>query len=434
MSLFNKISYPLYSPDDTLVNTNTGDLSKDDVIDFLNTDDDTTEEVIDLKPKKEVKTKDANEEEELVNDDKTDELDEIEDELKEPTDDDLEITLHVSRREIKTKYPTFFKEFPSVEKALYREQAFTEVFPTVADAKDAYSKADTLNRFETDLGNGNIEDVLKAVKGEDPNAFNKIVDNYLPTLLKLDDKAYYHVVGQVFQSQVSHMINEANKAGDTEEGNTLKAAARIFYQFTFGTTDFKPLGKLATEATAKDNSVDKERESYNEQRFNDARTELGNKVSNIIKGTIDQHIDPNDSMSEYVRKTAVKDALGRVDELIRKDSRFKAILDKAWEYAAKNGYNQESKDKIRQATLSKAKTILPTVIKQIRAEALKGTNKRTNNKEDDEIVESEVARKANLNRPKDKDKSTVNRSGGNEREQAKQIPRGTRTLDFLMKD
>lgn len=425
----NKINY--YAPEEA--NTG-GTLSVDDVLDSLNQPDE-AEEVLDItEPKKSKDTKvDKEDESEETTDEETeeDELTDLDEELTEPTDEDLEITLHVSRREIKTKYPNFFKEFPSVEKALYREQAYTEVFPTVSDAKEAYQAADTLNKFESDLISGNTEKLLTAVKSEDGNAFNKIVDNYLPTLAKVDQTAYYHVIGKVLQTTVMQMVQEAKRLGD-ENGKGLIEAATLLHQFTFGTTEFKALGDLAKVESVKDDNVNKERQEYNEQRFNDTKSELGGRVSNIIKGTIEQNIDPNSSMSDFVKKNAVREALDKVNELIQKDSRFKAILDKAWEHAAKNNYNNESKDKIRQVYLSKAKTLLPAIIKSTRTEALKGTNRKAKDTYDDEI---DVSSNLKVNKPKDKDKSTSSvRSGKSEREQAKGIPRGTKTLDFLMSD
>ena len=433
MLLFNKVQYPSYAPDDA-----TGTLSVDDVLDSLNTPDDEVKEVIDLgKPIKSKDTEDTETDEEEEKETKTEEEDELTDldeELTDPTDEDLEITLHVSRREIKNKYPTFFKDFPSVEKALYREQAYTEVFPTVNDAKEAYTSAETLNKFESDLISGNTEKLLAAVKSEDGNAFNKIVDNYLPTLAKVDQTAYYHVIGKVLQTTVMQMIGEAKRLGD-ENGKGLTEAAALLHQFAFGTTEFKPLENLAKTDQVKDNSVDNERREYNEQRFNDTKSELGGRVSNIIKGTIEQNIDPNSSMTDFVKKNAVREALDKVSELIQKDSRFKAILDKAWEYAAKNNYSNESKDKIRQVYLSKAKTLLPAIIKSTRTEALKGIGKKSRETDSDEEIDVSSNLKVNTKKDKDKSTSSVSRlSGKDDRSKAKQIPRGTKTLDFLMSD
>src|SRR6516225_9215499 len=41
---------------------------------------------------------------------------------------------------IKEKYPNFFKDFPELKESYFREMRFTELFPTVEDAKEAVSE------------------------------------------------------------------------------------------------------------------------------------------------------------------------------------------------------------------------------------------------------------------------------------------------------
>src|SRR6187399_1594582 len=77
-----------------------------------------------------------------------DELKEIEEELDGPKEEDLELMTPVRRREILAKYPKLFKDFPYLEKAYYREQQFTEVYPTIQDARAAHEKSQILDRVE----------------------------------------------------------------------------------------------------------------------------------------------------------------------------------------------------------------------------------------------------------------------------------------------
>ena len=85
-----------------------------------------------------------------------DELKEMEEELEGPSEEDMELMTPVRRKEILAKYPQLFKDFPYLEKAYYRDQQFTEVFPTIQDAKIAVEKATILDRFEQQVVNGGI--------------------------------------------------------------------------------------------------------------------------------------------------------------------------------------------------------------------------------------------------------------------------------------
>src|SRR6187399_3217989 len=130
-------------------------------------------------------------------DEEVDELKELEEELEGPKEEDLELTTPVRRREILAKYPQLFKDFPYLEKAYYREQQFTELLPTIQDAKTAVEKARFMDDIDQSLMSGDITTVLEAAKSENSDAFYKIADNYLPTLKKVDSQAYYHVLGNV---------------------------------------------------------------------------------------------------------------------------------------------------------------------------------------------------------------------------------------------
>jgi hypothetical protein len=318
--------------------------SKEDMIEFMGGDDEPTD-VIDItdktgksteksgkdkvKTQTELETDDESSDEDENEDD--DELKELENELKGPTDEQLELVTPVRRKEILKKYPELFKDFPYLEKAYYREQQFTELLPTIDDAKSAVAKAQALDNFETDLGKGSTETVLKAVKEKNPQGFNKIVDDYLPTLARVDEKAYFHVLGNLTKQTIMAMVGEARRSNN----EALQSAAAILNQYVFGTTDFKPPTALSTDnpEDTQNKKVDEREQAFVRRQFEGAHTDLNTRVNNTLRNTIDAHIDPRGSMNEYVKKNASKDALETLEGLISKDTRFKALTDKLWEKA-----------------------------------------------------------------------------------------------------
>lgn len=405
----------------------------EDVIQFLSEDDDEDKgkDLLDLNKEKpaikdkEDKTDKTKEKEDDDDDDDTkekdeeDELAELELELKGPTDEQLELMVPVRRKEILTKYPNLFKDFPYLEKAYYREQQFTELLPTINDARNAVEKAKTLDLFEGEMMRGNTENVLKAVKQESPESFYRIVDEYLPTLAKVDEQAYYHVLGNLTKHTITAMVHEARKTNN----EVLQSAAAILNQFVFGSSDFKPPTKLSKENVEpeKVNQPSEREQAFARQQFDGVHEELSTKVNNTLRNTIDANIDPKQSMSDYVRKTASKEALELLENLISRDMRFKTLADKLWENAYKNNFSKESMDRIRSAYLSKARTLLPSVIKKARNEALKGTGHRV---KDD--TEDPTPNKG----PIASGKPRSQQPGGKITE-GKDIPKGMSTLDFL---
>jgi len=419
---FNDFLRVYYSPDDAPGTSSQGDGSgEEETFELLNVEDEP--EVLDLKGIKEKAIGDEEGTDDEDESEEEDELKEIEEELEGPKEEDLELTTPVRRKEILAKYPKLFKDFPYLEKAYYREQQFTEVFPTIPDAQNAAEKARIMDHVEREIMSGDISSVLQAARSEDQEAFYKVVDNYLPTLRRVDSQAYFHVLGNVIKDTIITMVKEGRNLG--EQGQPLQAAANILNQFVFGSQNFTPPQQLSRNNP----QVDQQQQQFYEQqrqqvytKFEDTRETLQTKADNVLKSTIAQNIDPNGSMSEYVRGKATSDAHEILEDLISKDTRFRGLLDRLWEKSFKQGFDKESTERIKAAYLSKAKTLLPTVIKKARNTALKG-HARSSDSLDLTPKKSPIARTGTSTPPSSGKIKT-----------AKDIPRGMTTAEFLMKD
>lgn len=403
-----------------------------DTLELLNAEE--PEETLDLGDKPNKKTGDSKDEEtdetetgdkEGDDEEEVDELKELEEELEGPKEEDLELTTPVRRREILAKYPKLFKDFPYLEKAYYREQQFTEVYPTIDDAKSAATKARALDQVDQEIMNGDISSVLNAAKQHNTETFNKIADNYLPTLRAIDQQAYYHVIGNVIKDTIITMVKEGRNLGD--QGAPLQAAANVLNQFIFGSQQFTPPRNLSRQVDPTEQNrqqqIQQEEHSRIYNQFETTRGDLQTRADNVLKSTIDQHIDPKKSMSDYVRKNATKDAFVTLESLIDKDTRFRGLLDRLWEKAFEQRFDKESTDRIKSAYLSKAKTLLPSVIKKARNEALRGA--RSQGSDDEEVM---IPKKG----PAVSGRSTPPSSG--KIRKASDIPKGMSTLEFLGKD
>lgn len=275
---------------------------------------------------------------------------------------------------------------------------------------------------------GDITSVLMAAKQEDQEAFYKIADNYLPALRKVDQQAYYHVLGNVIKDTIITMVKEGRNLGD--QGAPLTAAANVLNQFVFGSQQFTPPQTLSRPVNPEDKNREQQIQNEEKQRFvgqfNSVRDELQTKADNVLKSTISQNIDPKGTMTDYVKGHAVNEAHEMLENLIAKDTRFRGLLDKLWEKAFEKRFDKESTDRIKSAYLSKAKTLLPSVIKKARNDALKGLGRRSDESDSEEI--ETLAKKG----PITPGKSTSPSSG--KFRKASDIPKGMSTLDVLMKD
>jgi hypothetical protein len=421
---------PFFAPADTATGPiEDKSLSREDVIELLG-EDEPEQETIELeKPaKKAAKETDKEGEEETKEQKELSLEDEIEEELAEPDEDRLELVVPLRRKEILAKYPEIFKDFPGLESSIYREKAFTELLPTIADAKAAVEKSERLDTYENEIMEGSTESLLNAVLNTDKNSFDKVIDNYLPTLFKVNEAAYYHTIGNVIKHTIMTMV----KDGRDNNVDDLLAAADTLNQYIFGSKTFTPPQKLSTDT--KNPEVDEvaERErAFTQRQFDTAKDTVTTKTENVLKATIDKNIDPNDSMTDYVRKNATREAFDNLENAIAADSRFRAVLDKLWEKAFSDDFSTESMDRIKSAYTSKAKTLLPAIIKKARNEALKGLGKRV--RDDDEDTNRKDKR-GPLPVGKARSQSASPQSGKTVKDQARSIPKGTSTLDYLMRD
>lgn len=436
---FNPIVF--YSPDDAGGNAGE-ELSANKILDILNEPDEPVEE-IELKSKKEPKDaegkSDDSDDSDSDKSDKSDEveedsLEELEDELKEPGDEDLELIEMPRRKEILAKYPKLFSEFPGLEKAFYRERQYTELFPTLQDARAAGEKSQILDQFEGKLLGGDVTAVLRAIKDESTEkgleSFNKIVDNYLPSLRTVDESAYFHVLSTVVKGTIYNMVKEGQELDNAE----LQQAAQVLNQFVFGSSKWTPATKLAKETSEnnpKDHELNRKEQEFQNKQFQTAQADLNTKTGRVLENAIKKHIDPKGAMTDYVKKTAVRDAQENLLKHLENDSRFRAVLDKAWKQAFSRNFDSESMDRVERVIKSRASTVLPAVIKKARNEALRGLGKRAN---DDDTDDKDTGSAPTSSKgPLRKEASNSSNSGNRGTVKGK-IPAGMSNRDFIMAD
>lgn len=410
------------------------EMSKEDVFTFLGEDGDKeaqtppeeTEEDKEpvKKPAKKEKTEEEIEDDEQKEEDDEVEEDELKDleeeleELEEPSKEKLEVVAPVRRREILKKYPTLFKDFPYLEKAYYREQQFTQVYPTIDDAKDAKDKAETLARFEEDIvGNGNQKNILKLIKENNPKGFAKLVDDYMDNLAEIDEPAYHHIIGNLTKHTIKSMWDEGKASGNTK----MLEACVMLNQYIFGSSIYKPPTKLFKEeaedkAKAEINTREKE---LIKQAYEGASGDVSTRVNNYFKTNVEANIDPKKNMSDYVRRNATRDAIDKINDLIERDSRFKGLVDRLWEQSAKENFSRSSVDKIAKAFIARGKGLLAPVVRSARNEALRGSGKRV---KEDPIEEQDEIKG---------EKPQQERSRSSKKPEAKGIPKGMSTLEAL---
>lgn len=375
---------------------------KDKILDLLNADDD--EPVVEEPVK---------EDEPVVED----EDEEIKLETGEEKIDEDEVLIPVARKEILKKYPNLFKEFPQLDKSYYKAKEYDNLVGTVADARELVERNNEYKKVETAVNDGNIAPVLKNLAEGNGAAFNKLVDDYLPQLHAVNPSAYYHVVGGIIKKTIVNMVNSAKTDGNDD----LREAAVILNKFIFRNNEFVPETPFGPGRSNENNpEVDKLRREKLEglkEKFENASENLSKSTGTVIRNTITAHIDPRNVMTDYVKRTAIRDTLENVEKTLNADTSFVRTMRRLWEKAEQEQFSKSSIDKIHQTYIAKAKTVLPDSIKKSRNEALKGLGKRVVNN--------------------DTNQRRMPVGGGNtsrETKEEKTPTKGMKTVDFFMQD
>jgi len=424
MKLWHSLT-PFYFPDEPIGAAPSADLSVLDIIDKLGEDDEVEgnpedkegkgDKGLESKANREDKNDKGEENEEEI------ELEEItDDEVK---DDDIEDVVNpLSRKELLKTYPDLFKKFPQLEKGYYASQKYRELFPTLEDAREANERLETFSNIEKELNDGNSEGLFKNLRESNPNSFAKMVDNYLPQLGNIDQNAYYHVIGNVLKTTVARMGRMAASKKDDD----LLTAARILNEWAFGEEEFTPPQRFAPEEDKGKSELEKEREEYANSKLADNQAEVKAKVNQTIEATVEKFIDPNEKLTAFAKKAAIREAVDKTNELLASDRELKKLNERLWKTAKDSKYSPETVGKIRRATQERAKAILPQVIKKVRADALRGVERRSSSDTTD--------RKGKLPNGAGNKSASRNDNSGSKGNEKSKIPSGMSTYDFLSSD
>jgi hypothetical protein len=427
---------PLFEGEDTGGGGNI-ELSAEDILNKLNESNDDDSEnkdddalVLDNKESKKSSSKEKEDEDETKEgedkeSEEDDPLKELEEELKEPSEEDLELKTPVSRRQLMKEYPDIFKKHPGLESTIYRERAYTDILPTIEDAKNAKEALNILDNFDKDLKQGKTVDMMKAVLSTDEDAFKKLVDNYMPNLEQVNKDAYHHVLG----NEIKHVVHAMSTYAKENDNKEVAQAAATLYQFMFNSTKWEAPKKLFSD-TVVDDSVTKERERLNKekeefenQKQSEHITKLMGSIDNQVKGTIEKSIDPKDEMSEFTKNSAINEVLKKAGEVLKGDKRFQDIVKSLTNKSRSEKFNNESLNRIRSAYYTKYKSVLLPIIQSVRKEALKGKNARVK----EEKTENDTTKRAN------RDTTVRDSKGGNNQNDKNKPKPGQDYANFLLR-
>jgi hypothetical protein len=328
-----------------------------------------------------VKNKDDDEE------DKDDDEDKDGEDKDKKDDDDNEGTARVEFSAIKEKYPNFFKDFPDLRHAFFREQQFTEIFPTVEEAQKAAQDQVQYEEITSAVISGDAEKFLEELGGESKDGLAKFVENFIPALRNADKDLYFDVATPI----VRNHVREVFAAGIRNKDANVVNAAKIVHKLLFGGNyddieNDTPLPDRRTTRRDKDKDDDEDKKELS-QRQNQKYHTLYQDVTNLVYSTLEKELEKGlEDLKDRpgLKKAVIKEAKERILAEMEKDQNYLTRINSLWQREQRNGFNGSLKPSFQTTFMGKARTILTKMRIEARKEILgkedKGSKQREPNR------------------------------------------------------
>lgn len=317
-----------------------------------------------------VEEKEEKEEESVEEEAKEEEVEEEPEEEKTEEEDEEEPEVSTSSqptvKDIKTKYPNIFKEFPSLRSAFFLTPKFLNVFPDPETAEEAASKAVEYDSLESSLvGRGDPSLLVKTLSDNNPKAFRKIIENFGEAVREVSKEDYIALSTPIIEELLYH----ASKHGERTGNKNLELAAKHMANYVFANGgEIRDVSrKEKAQPSEAEKELEEERTNYAREKFQSA---LGEISEVTIKAVDDLLAERLDTLTPFERKAVIKEARQEIDDVLQKDKAFQNVLRGLWKRATESGYDSSSKSRIKSAWLERARAIAPGIRNRLRQEAL----------------------------------------------------------------
>ena len=311
-------------------------------------------------------------------DDTSDETDEdkeeSEDDEETPEEDDVEVTDEVTKnlyQKLKTENPELFKKHPELRAVIFREQQYTELFPSVDEAKDVKEKYDAFSELEATILAGEPDTLLASIQGTDKEAFENFAHNLLPAILKQSKDVYSSMLEVPLKRAIQQAYVNARNTGN----ENLMNSALYVDQFFFGADGISKDPDSAKRGSKKEEKKSPEVERLEAERNEHAeriKGEFNSSVIETIQFKLRKEIGLNLDKYEfdtYKKKNVTRDIENEVNNILAADKRYQASIRSLYNQASTAKFSSDWKTRISSAYLARARAVLPLAKKKVIADA-----------------------------------------------------------------
>lgn len=332
-----------------------------------------TEEKVEEEVAEEPKEEEVKTEEEVVEE-------EIKEAEEEPEKAEEEESKDVRFKDLKKDYPGIFKKYPQLAQVIQNERAFSQVFASPEEAKQAATDAEFFSGLEASIMNGDAQPLIDAVAKSSPPDFINFALDFSEKIRVMDSRLYAAMTAPGIRAVLKSAINAADEA----DNKNLRNSALFITKFLFGSNDTKSiedLEKLLDEKPRpkEDDTVRTERDQVRFERYDNFRTDVNSDTYDSMKDLITKSFSPTIRITNYIKDKVIEDTLKEVDTTLAKDARHIKFMDSLFAKARQTNFNKESRRQLVDAYLRAAKALVPATLAKNLGEAL-GTTRVNNDK------------------------------------------------------
>lgn len=263
-------------------------------------------------------------------------------------------------KDLTTKYPNLFKNFPDLRTVMFREAKFTEIFPTLDEAQEASLAKEDLDTINERIANGDVAAMLEDVEKDD---LPKVASNFLPALYKKDKDLYHKIMNPI----VDRVLKASYQEGERTDNDNLKYGAAHVSKFIFGDETFASGGKAVPDLQFKeDKDLEEERAKFRIEKFTEARDAVVNYSVKRLEAEIKNGL-PKD-IPQRLSMIIVDQVIEQIDKSLNKNEEHLNFMKRLWKQAEKGNFSGEHKARISSAYLARARNMVPKLRQTILSE------------------------------------------------------------------
>lgn len=271
---------------------------------------------------------------------------------EEPVDENL---LTLSGKEaydkLKKEFPDALKSNPALRQVFFREKAFSDIYTSVDEAREAAGNSEFLQGLSTALNNGNIKGVIETLSD---TAKTNLAENFITALP-------HDLFVKATAPLIANILNDAFESAEQHSNQNLRNAVLHLSRFLTGRFE---LPKRIAATKKEDPQLLQERQQFENERRNfyyGRQTAFLNEadvaVAQGLNRLLSTGLDPSGSMSQFMKNAIIAETSRDLKEYVNRDKAFVAVLDDLYKRAQRTGFDHDSKSRLVSAYLGRVKDI-----------------------------------------------------------------------------